>query len=79
MSAIGSVVNLGIVAITRAGDFAVDVEFDNVPLGSIITPQIVGAYLPVTLPAENVSDWLQCCDSFRGYVCRATARITFWI
>lgn len=46
---IGSVVNLGIVAITRAGDFAVDVEFDNVT-GSIITPQVVGAYLPVVPP-----------------------------
>lgn len=46
---IGSVVNLGIVAITRAGDFAVDVEFDN-STGSIITPQVVGAYLPVALP-----------------------------
>jgi hypothetical protein len=46
---IGSVVNLGIVAITRAGDFAVDIEFDNVA-GSIITPQVVGAYLPVALP-----------------------------
>ena len=46
---IGSVVNLGIVAITRAGDFAVDIEFDNVT-GSIITPQVVGAYLPVVPP-----------------------------
>ena len=46
---IGSVVNLGIVAITRAGDFAVDIEFDNAS-GSIITPQVVGAYLPVVPP-----------------------------
>lgn len=70
---IGSVVNLGIVAITRAGDFAVDVEFDNVA-GSIITPQVVGAYLPVALPVTVP-------NSYSAIAFEATsptvARITF--
>lgn len=70
---IGSVVNLGIVAITRAGDFAVDIEFDNVT-GSIITPQVVGAYLPVVPPKTFPSDLSAA--SFEA-TSATTARITF--
>lgn len=70
---IGSVVNLGIVAITRAGDFAVDVEFDNAT-GAIITPQIVGAYLPVT-PPQTFPTGLSAA-SFEA-TSATTARITF--
>lgn len=70
---IGSVVNLGIVAITRAGDFAVDVEFDNAS-GSIITPQVVGAYLPVTPPLTAPTGISAA--SFEA-TSATTARITF--
>lgn len=70
---IGSVVNLGIVAITRAGDFAVDIEFDNAS-GSIITPQVVGAYLPVVPPKTFPSDISAA--SFEA-TSATTARITF--
>lgn len=70
---IGSVVNLGIVAITRAGDFAVDVEFDN-STGSIITPQVVGAYLPV-VPPQTAPTGISAA-SFEA-TSATTARITF--
>jgi len=70
---IGSVVNLGIVAITRAGDFAVDVEFDN-STGSIITPQVVGAYLPV-VPPQTAPTGISAA-SFEATSAN-TARITF--
>jgi hypothetical protein len=70
---IGGVVNLGIVAITRAGDFAVDVEFDN-STGSIITPQVGGAYLPV-VPPYTFPGGLSA-TSFEA-TSATTARITF--
>lgn len=70
---IGSVVNLGIIAITRAGDFAVDVEFDNTS-GSIITPQVVGAYLPVVPPQTAPTGIIAA--SFEA-TSATTARITF--
>ena len=70
---IGSVVNLGIVAITRAGDFAVDIEFDNAS-GSIITPQVVGAYLPV-VPPQTAPTGISAA-SFEA-TSATTARITF--
>lgn len=70
---IGSVVNLGIVTITRAGDFAVDVEFDN-STGSIITPQVVGAYLPVVPPQTAPTGIIAA--SFEA-TSATTARITF--
>ena len=66
-------VNLGIVAITRAGDYAVDVEFDNAS-GSIITPQVVGAYLPVA-PPQTTPTGISAA-SFEA-TSATTARITF--
>ena len=70
---IGSVVNLDVVEITRAGDFAVDVEFNN-STGSIITPQVTGAYLPVTPPVTFPTGIIAA--SFEA-TSATTARITF--